>query len=169
MVKFKYKYKSIYQGGGEREVKVSRGASAGALTLTSSGWDWKLRLEMRIIQSILWIGADIWHFHLCRLSDTVVWNPWPEKAEAMADLGYFLSQKNIKWDRLDNLDFRWWGKQKFHLCGSRPVCRSCASEYFHSQLVMLVILYAKNMIDSMGRFLPCKSVILSTLKLKIWC
>ena len=26
--------------------------------------------------------------HSCRLSDTVVWNPWPEKGEAMADLGY---------------------------------------------------------------------------------
>ena len=29
--------KQIYPGGGEREVKVSRGAGAGALTLTSSG------------------------------------------------------------------------------------------------------------------------------------
>ena len=27
------------------------------------------------------------HSHCCRLSDTVVWNPWPEKGEAMADLG----------------------------------------------------------------------------------
>ena len=26
--------------------------------------------------------------HSFRLSDTVVWNPWPVKAEAMADLGY---------------------------------------------------------------------------------
>ena len=26
--------------------------------------------------------------HSCRLSDTVVWNAWPEKGEAMADLGY---------------------------------------------------------------------------------
>ena len=25
---------------------------------------------------------------ILRLSDTVVWNPWPEKGEAMADLGY---------------------------------------------------------------------------------
>jgi len=48
----------VYLGGGEREVMVSRGDGAGALTLTSSG-----------------------------LSDTVVWNPWPEKGEAMADLG----------------------------------------------------------------------------------
>jgi len=48
----------VYLGGGQREVRVSRGAGAGSLTLTSSG-----------------------------LSDTVVWNPWPEKAEAMADLG----------------------------------------------------------------------------------
>ena len=23
-----------------------------------------------------------------RLTDAVVWNPWPEKAEAMADLGF---------------------------------------------------------------------------------
>ena len=27
-----------------------------------------------------------------RLSDAVVWNPWPEKAEAMADLGFNHSQ-----------------------------------------------------------------------------
>ena len=29
--------KSVFQGGGEREVRVNRGAGAGSLTLTSSG------------------------------------------------------------------------------------------------------------------------------------
>ena len=48
----------VYLSSAPREVVVSRGAGAGSLVLAQSG-----------------------------LQDTVVWNPWPEKAGAMADLG----------------------------------------------------------------------------------
>lgn len=48
----------VYLSSAPREVVVSRGAGAGSLVLAQSG-----------------------------LQDTVVWNPWPEKAAAMADLG----------------------------------------------------------------------------------